>query len=449
MKCLPFRIDMEPGEETAAQQDNNDNRVNQANANGNKVNNSITNARQQQKKDPVASTTKAKPIIWQSKINPNFSFATPIGANPWKTVRNKRKISPSAKIPLIQKQQKITNYWLGSPVIATPNRFAELEKNDDPIREIIVPKPPPIMLKGVDNIAPLIEQLNIVAKDGYQTKSTGDRVTIHTRSKEEYTKIIQVLKDKDTMFHSYPFKDARAFRVVLKNVHHTMDTNMIKTALTDIGHNVRNIHNILNRRNKKPLPMFFIDLEPKENNKEIYQVQLLCNMRLKFEPPRPKREIPQCIKCQRYGHTKNYCHHKARCVKCAKFHETATCDRKNEDLDVLCVLCAGNHPANYRGCEIYKELQAKRYPPLRNKNLVSQPAPQPSTTPTSRVRTGVSYAQAAREQSQQQQFVNNINQPDTPQPSCDFNELKLMMKDIMESMKSMLNILTALVTKQN
>lgn len=426
-------------DETTAQQDNGNNVKQTHLLDGDNANNV----------NPVASTSTSKPLIWQSKINPNFAFATPIGVHAWKTVRNKRKISPNAKVP-VHKQQKITNYWLGSPAIASSNRFAELEKEDDPIREeIIIPKPPPIMLRGVNNIAPLIEQLNIVAKDGYQTKTTGDRVTIHTRSKEEYAKIIQVLKDKDTMFHSYPFKDARAFRVVLKNVHHTIDTNAIKTALKDIGHDVRNIHNILNRRNKIPLPMFFVDLEPKENNQEIYQVQLLCNMRLKFEPPRPKREIPQCIKCQRYGHTKNYCHHQARCVKCAKFHETATCDRKNEDLDVLCVLCSGNHPANYKGCEIYKELQAKRYPPLRNKNPVSQLALQPSTIPTSRVRTGVSYAQAAREQSQQQQFVNSINQPETPQPSSDIYELKLMMKDLMDSMKSMLNILTALVAKKN
>jgi hypothetical protein len=30
-----------------------------------------------------------------------------------------------------------------------------------------------------------------------------------------------------------------------------------------------------------------------------------------------------------------------------------------------CVLCGGNQPENYKGCTGYKELQQKKYPPLR------------------------------------------------------------------------------------
>lgn len=387
-----------------------------------------------------------------SRSNPNFAFARPMASHPWKTVKpSKRRRSPNANLPL-QKQQKLSSYWLAvpaAPAVESSNRFSELEKEDDPPPVENIPKPPPIILKGVENIVPLITALDIVAKDGYQIRSSGENVTIHSRNKEVYSLITKVLQEKNTMFHSYPFKGDRAFRVVLKQVHHTADTEAIKNALKENGHDVRNIHNIRSRLTKKPLPMFFVDLEPKTNNRDIYDIRLLANMRLYFEPPRQKREIPQCTKCQRYQHTKHYCYHPARCVKCAEYHETAQCKRISRDRDVLCVLCNGNHSANYKGCEVYKELQAKRYPPLRNKNGNSQQNTQLPSQHSSSVKPGFSYAQATREESQQQQFLNNLNQPQNSQPSSDIGELKQMMKSLMEQMGTMLNLLTTLVTKMN
>lgn len=76
-------------------------------------------------------------------------------------------------------------------------------------------------------------------------------------------------------------------------------------------------------------------------------------------------EIPQCAKCQCYGYTKKFCHHKAKCVKCAEDHLTANCSRKIKSEQVKYVLREGNHPANYKGCEVHKQLQKARYPTLR------------------------------------------------------------------------------------
>lgn len=84
-----------------------------------------------------------------------------------------------------------------------------------------------------------------------------------------------------------------------------------------------------------------------------------------FEPPRPKREIPQCANCQRYGHTKRFCYRSLRCVKCAGNHATTACLRKEWSDFVKCVLCSGNHPANYKGCMVYKDLQKTKYPAPR------------------------------------------------------------------------------------
>jgi hypothetical protein len=116
--------------------------------------------------------------------------------------------------------------------------------------------------------------------------------------------------------------------------------------------------------------MFFVDLKPAPNNKDIFNVWFIQQCKIKFEPPSHKRNIAQCANCQRYGHTKNYFHLKPRCVKCAGGHLTNQCHRKERSSAVWCVLCCGNHPANYKGWTVYKDLQKKTKQPLRLKQYI-------------------------------------------------------------------------------
>jgi tRNA nucleotidyltransferase (CCA-adding enzyme) len=52
---------------------------------------------------------------------------------------------------------------------------------------------------------------------------------------------------------------------------------------------------------KEPLPVFFIDLEPKESNRSVYEIKYICYMNIKFEAPRKKNDIVQCTKCSATG----------------------------------------------------------------------------------------------------------------------------------------------------
>ena len=251
---------------------------------------------------------------------------------------------------------------------------------------------------------------------------------------------MKALTEKKTSFHTYQPKQERAYRVVLLHIHYTTDIEEIKTELKELGHHVRYIHNIRHGGTKKPLPKFYVDLEPKDNNKDIYSINALLNMRVKFEPPHKKSVIPQCTNCQRYGHTSHFCNHQARCVKCAGNHQTKLCTRKEKDANVLCVLCNGNHPANYRGCEIHKELKEKKYPTLRSRQPVqTQNIP---ADKSSQVHAGVSYAQAVKEDSQQSK-----SEPKQNNSKNDLSELKSMMKSLMEQMGTMISLLSVLVTK--
>jgi hypothetical protein len=65
-----------------------------------------------------------------------------------------------------------------------------------------------------------------------------------------------------------------------------------------------NKHLECQRVTNKPFPMHFIDFKTNGNKKEIYKINTLLNTVVQFEAPHVKREIPQCMRCQKFGHTK-------------------------------------------------------------------------------------------------------------------------------------------------
>jgi hypothetical protein len=50
--------------------------------------------------------------------------------------------------------------------------------------------------------------------------------------------------------------------------------------------------------------MHFIGIKLHDNNKEIYIINTLLNTMLQFEAPHAKREIPQRMRRQKFGHKK-------------------------------------------------------------------------------------------------------------------------------------------------
>jgi len=103
--------------------------------------------------------------------------------------------------------------------------------------------------------------------------------------------------------------------VVIKYLHHTTEVEDIRQELFALGHVVRNIVNVHHRLTKAPLNLFFVDLEPAYNNKDIYNITAIQNKIIHIEPPRTsKQRIPQCIRCQQYEHARTYCNKPYACV---------------------------------------------------------------------------------------------------------------------------------------
>ena len=230
---------------------------------------------------------------------------------------------------------------------------------------------------------------------------------------------------------------------MLRNIHHSVDLDELKFELLKLGHEVTNISNIRHRITNNPLSLSFIDIKQKENNKEIYNVNRLMNSIVKFEPPLAKKEIVQCKRCQRYGHTQKYCNHNFRCVKCAGSHPTEQCIKSSETL-AKCIHCQGEHLANYKGCSAYKTLHNIKYPKLRSKEItIQEPRPQKLTTPS------MSYAQATQGniKNSKTHSEHSENSVSTPQNTDNFTRLEKLIEKQTEQINNLLSLLTLFMDK--
>ncbi|CAG4974695.1 unnamed protein product [Colias eurytheme] len=290
------------------------------------------------------------------------------------TKRNKRKETSPIQNDT-NKKLKNTSVF----AVPTQNSFEILnedtsEDNKKEEKEYI-PKPEPIFVTGVLNITSLKEVLNEIVDNSSYTMTTlksGHIIKIMPKDIQVYKTIREKFIANNISHYTYQLKCERAYRVVVRGLHASEDTAQIAKELSNIGHEVRQVVNVRHRATKEPLPTFYVDLEPKSNNKDIFKVKYLNNMKITIEAPYKKKEILQCKRCQRFGHSKNQCYRPFRCVKCGKDHPTSSCTKK-PDTEATCANCEEKHPASYKGCSIYKQY----------KERILKSAPKPKVNPPS------------------------------------------------------------------
>lgn len=302
----------------------------------------------------------------------------------------------------------------------------------------------------------------VLEKEQYYTMAMlNDTIKINPLTPDSYRKLTKHLRDENIIHHTYQLKEERAYRVAIRNLHHSISTDIIKEELAELGHVVRNIINIRHRVTKQPLPLFMVDLEPRENNTKIFDIQQISNLKVSIEAPRKRNVVPQCIRCQDYGHTKKYCNRPYTCVKCGGAHSTTTCE-KPRDAPARCALCGGSHPANYKGCSVYQDLQRARNVSFRgrsNKTYQQQTPPNISEFPPLKNRTNhvnnqtltlpqnaVNYSQITS---------GRINNPPPNEQQRDINEMlsnflgefKTMFSQLISQNSIILNMLSTVINK--
>lgn len=210
-------------------------------------------------------------------------------------------------------------------IFVSPNRFASLSEDADPHPEVFSPPPVTVSPQAEDisthtymepppTIKPHIPPFYV--SDGYDFstlknslfkvlepssiyfKTTLKYLIIHPRSISAYNAISNYLmNNKQIKFHSYLPKAFRPYSVFIRHLHPSTSVEDIQASITDKGHEVIQVTNILHRINKRALPLFLVDLKLADNNSEILDMDSLWNTKIKIERPNIKLSSPQCKDC--------------------------------------------------------------------------------------------------------------------------------------------------------
>lgn len=106
------------------------------------------------------------------------------------------------------------------------------------------------------------------------------------------------------------------------------------------------------RINRKFVTEHSVEWKPTQTVVVTFDGQVLpnrifcCYSALTVEPYR--YPTIQCYNCCRFGHTKQQCRSKPRCLKCGQGHPSEGCCTTEEQS--FCILCSGNHFATSRTC---------------------------------------------------------------------------------------------------
>lgn len=319
----------------------------------------------------LGSTSKKTSSDEQNTKNSLSSSENPLVPPPWQ------------KIPVSRNKKRKLSEASPTEKTTTSNRFKDLpvDITDDDTTSVAtkLSKPPPIVLYGIEDLNKLTELLETAAQRDQFTYKTVNKtqLRISTIDIDVYKKLISLIRENKLIGHTFNRKDKRCYRIVVRNLHPSTPLNVIKEDIKATGNTVcGEIINVKFGPDKVPTTTFFVNLIAGPSNKNIKNLRYIYHQSVVIEEPRKRKTLVQCQRCQQYGHTKNYCMRPYRCVKCGQPHKTSECEKRDRSTPASCALCNGPHPANYKGCEVYKEILARK-----QKNTVTNIKSQDKFTP--------------------------------------------------------------------
>lgn len=246
------------------------------------------------------------------------------------------------------------------------NRYDPLKENEsvDSINglnnkntELVKIKIPPIFIsKESTDFSKLHKDVQAISKD-YKIKDVKEFYKLDIGSVENYREIIKLLDNLKINYHSYRLPTEQTIDVVIKHLPTSISDSDILEELTSKGFKINKLMRMQNKE-KAPIPVVVVYLKKNHlENKKIFDLDRLLHCVVAVEPKRKNYDIPQCYNCQRYGHTRNYCKLKTRCMKCSGNHTTNLCQAEIK----ICANCSENHPSSFKGCKYYEELKKSRY----------------------------------------------------------------------------------------
>lgn len=338
----------------------------------------------------------------------------------------------------------IKNYYGVLSNLETPEgKTTEKPINSKPqTQKSKLEKIPPILLAGhLQDYGSFIKLLReLLGHNNFHVAFNSSNVKILLKSKEDHLKVTNKFKSDNQEFITYPHRDERVKKLVLKAAP-KMKTEDIIDELYDV-YEIETI-SVVPMKGRSPVNFSYLVTFPYTVNlADIYKIDGILNLKIKWERYIRKTEYTQCHKCQQFGHTQSFCNMRPKCVKCALDHLTAQCPHTERMEEPKCANCNGAHTASYTQCPKLLTYLENRNENMNRRNAQNKSQSQPNQTnrptqnrpPATRVKPGTSYADMAQGKKAQ----NNPTQTQS-NPTNDMDDFKTLMQEVRE-LNEMCNI---------
>lgn len=264
-----------------------------------------------------------------------------------------------------------------------------LRKSNQPIKKTVVSLPmPPIKAYKV-NAKVLIKAIHEQLKHNrFLLKNVNSNLTvITTYSVSDHTTVRDILKELKYDAYTHTPRELKPVNAILKGVHYTFDEEEVAAALRKIKVTDKPLEIVKvikysthsSRQHNRNLNLFLVQFAPCTRQEDIMQITQLLYQPCSWEHVL-KDDIIQCKRYQSLGHAAFNCGMPYRCVKCTEEHLPGKCSlpppttTSNKDDEAInetaddvppspkpqCVGCGKSHPANWRGCEVFKKAVQRR-----------------------------------------------------------------------------------------
>jgi len=125
---------------------------------------------------------------------------------------------------------------------------------------------------------------------------------VQTKFEDIYRLLSKYLAENIKNFYTYQLISSIGLQDVLKGIESDVTPAEITMALQEKGFSAKTVFNILNR-DRKPQPLFKVELEPENKPLKkyevhpIYNLQFLLHRRITVEEPHKRNGPVQCANC--------------------------------------------------------------------------------------------------------------------------------------------------------
>jgi hypothetical protein len=217
----------------------------------------------------------------------------------------------------------------------------------------VVPKekpPPGILLKGHSNYLLVVEVMDALAITPLRTQSSTSGIWLNLSSVAEYRKLTEGMDLKHIDYASIGLPEDRDLHTVLRGVGPELTEKQVEEFLVGLGYQVTYIRRMRTSRDtgNEPLPLICVNIRRTANSESIFRVKKVRGVDVSFSAKKKDKMAIQCRRCQKFGHSAQFCSRPWSCSHCTRPHHYKDCTARAQPA--RCANCDGGHSAAYRKC---------------------------------------------------------------------------------------------------